>query len=66
MLTSDGIFVLIDQVFGDVLDDEFVCFVGHPCMNEGREVQGRVSVEGEFVMNQLVNVLCVSPLVYLY
>lgn len=60
--TGHGVLVLVDEVLADVLHHELVCLWGHPCVDEGGEVEERGAVEGELVVDELVGGLCVGAL----
>ena len=38
-------------------------FIGHPCMHERGQIECGVPIEGEFVVDQLVDVLSLGSLV---
>jgi hypothetical protein len=57
-----GILVLVDEVLRYVLHHELVRGIGHPDVNKGREVENRRSVEGKFIVNQLVGLVRINTL----
>lgn len=61
-LTGHGILVLIDEIFRHVLLHEFICRLGHPCVDEGGKIEERGSVEGELVVDHLVGRFCICAL----
>ena len=61
-LTRHRILILINKVFGHVLMHELVSLLGHPCMDEGRQVEEGRAVQRELVVDELICGICVGAL----
>lgn len=62
VLTSHGIFILIDEVFGHIFGHKLVCRLRHPCMDEGRKIEKGRAIKRQLVMEELVSGFCVGSL----
>lgn len=60
--TRHRILVLVDEVLGHGFLHELVGLLGHPCMDEGREVEEGGAIQRELVVNELIGRVCVGAL----
>ena len=60
--TSHGVFILVDQVFGDVLHHKLISLLRHPGVDERGEVKSRRTIERKLVADELVCSLRVCTL----
>jgi hypothetical protein len=57
-----GIFILVNQILGDILQHELVDDGGHPGVHERSQIQQRLAVQNKLVMNQLIGRFCIDSL----
>ena len=61
-LTSHGVLILIDEVFGHIFGHELVCGLRHPSVHKGCKIKKRGAIKRQLVVEKLVRRLRVSSL----
>jgi hypothetical protein len=60
--TSHWVFVLINQILGHILHHQLVGGFWHPSVHKASQVEKRVAIETEFIVDELVSGLSLYSL----
>lgn len=57
--TSHGIFILVDEVLGDILHHELIGRLRHPSVHERGQVEGWLAIKDKLIMDELIGSLVI-------